>query len=83
MEMREKDRLDGARVDAEPVHVGEQRRAAIEQHPAVDHHGPVVAVKRKRRAAAEERELYAMVTAGLRYTSWIACSNSMPSFIGR
>ena len=57
--------------------------AAIQQHAAVHDDGSVVAVQRKRGAATEERELYAMVTAGFRYTSWIACSNSMPSFIGR
>src|SRR5205814_10414944 len=65
------------------VHVGEQRRAPIRKQAAVDQHSPVVAVERERRTAAGERELYAMVTAGLRYPSWIACSNSMPSFIGR
>src|SRR5439155_11998860 len=83
VEVREKNGLDAAWIDPEPVHVGQQRRAAVQQHAAVDNHSPVVAVQRERRAAAEERELYAMVTAGLRYTSWIACSNSMPSFMGR
>jgi hypothetical protein len=34
-----------------------QRRATIQQHTAIDHHGPVVAVERKRRAATEEAEL--------------------------
>jgi hypothetical protein len=63
--------------------VRKQRRAAIQQQPPIDDDGPVVAVQRKRRTAPEERELYATVTAWLRYTSWIACSNSMPSFMGR
>ena len=66
VEVRQKDGLDGARINPEPVHVRKQRGAAVQQHAAVDHHGPVVAVERKRRAAPEERELYAMVTAGLR-----------------
>src|SRR2546427_452888 len=83
VKMGDEDDLDVAWVDSKTMHVRQERRAAVQEHAAIDHHGPVVAVQRERRAAAEERELYAMVTAGLRYTSWIACSNSMPSFIGR
>src|SRR5690348_7997064 len=83
VEVGQEDDLDAARVDPEPVHVRQQRRSSIQEHTSIHHHGPVVAVERERRAAAEERELYAMVTAGLRYTSWIALSNSIPSFIGR
>src|SRR5207302_8138528 len=83
VKMRYEDDLYVAGVNSKTMHVRQERRAAVQEHAAVDHHGPVVAVQRECRAAAEERELYAMVTAGLRYTSWIACSNSMPSFIGR
>src|SRR5439155_12128411 len=83
VKMGDEDDLDVAWVDSETMHVRQEQGAAVQEHAAIDHHGPVVAVQRERRAAAEERELYAMVTAGLRYTSWIACSNSMPSFIGR
>ena len=66
VEMRQEDGLDAAGIDPEAVHVGEQGRASIEQHPAVHHHRPVVAVERESRSATEERELYAMVTAGFR-----------------
>src|SRR5207302_846797 len=83
MEVSKEHDLDIAGVHAQSVHVRQKRRAAIQEHAAVDHDGPVVAVKRERRPAAEEREPYAMVTDEFRYTSWIACSNSMPSFMGR
>jgi len=65
------------------MHVRKQRRAAIQQQTAIHHHGSVVPVERERGARAEKGELYAMVTAWFRYTSWIAFSNSTPSFIGR
>ena len=55
-----------ARVDSQAVHVGKQGRSSIEEHAAIDHHGSVVAVERESGSATEERELYAMVTAGLR-----------------
>jgi hypothetical protein len=43
--------------------VRQQRRSAIEEQATIDHDSSVVAVRRKRRTAPEERELYAMVTA--------------------
>ena len=69
VEVSQEDDLDVARVDAQAVHMGKQRRAAVQEHAAVDDDGPVVAVQRESRAATEERELYAMVTAWFRYTS--------------
>ena len=72
-----------AGVDADTTHVRKQRRAAIEEQTTVHHHGPVVPVQRERGPGTEEGELYAMVTAWFRYTSWIAFSNSTPSFMGR
>jgi len=69
MEVGEKDSVDVTRVDADPIHVRKQRSTAVEQQPAIDHHRAVVPVERKRCAGAEERELYAMVTDGFRYTS--------------
>jgi hypothetical protein len=66
VKMRDEDDSDVARVDTEPVHVRQQGRPAIQQHAAIDDDGPVVAVERIRRAAAEESELYATVTAGFR-----------------
>jgi hypothetical protein len=57
MEVREKDDRNVARIHTEAVHVRKERRATIQQHTAVDHHGSVVAVERKRGAATEEREL--------------------------
>jgi hypothetical protein len=66
VEVGHEDDLYVPRVDTQAVHVREQRRAAVQQHAPVDDHRPVVAVERERRTAAEERELYAMVTAGLR-----------------
>jgi hypothetical protein len=49
--------------------MGQQRRATIEQQSTINHNRSVVTVERERCAATEEGELYAMVTAGLRYTS--------------
>jgi hypothetical protein len=69
MKMRQEDGLDVARVDAHAMQMGQQRRAAIKQQSAIHDDRPVVAVQRKRRPATEEGELYAMVTAWLRYTS--------------
>jgi hypothetical protein len=67
--MCEEDRVDVARIDTDPAHVRQQRRSAIEEQAAIHHHGPVVTIRRKGGACAEERDLYAMVTDGLRYTS--------------
>jgi hypothetical protein len=67
--MREEHDLDRARIDAHAIHVRKQRRTPIQQETTVHHHGPVVAIRRKRRTGTEERELQAMVTAGFRYTS--------------
>ena len=66
VEVREKDDGNVAWVDAQAMHVRQQGRATVEKHAAVEHHGPVVAVEREGRPATEERELYAMVTAGFR-----------------
>jgi len=66
VKVRDEDHLDVARVDTDAVHVRKERRSAVEQHAAVDHDGPVVAVQGVGRPAAEKRELYAMVTAGFR-----------------
>jgi hypothetical protein len=66
VEVGEEHDLDVAGIDAEAVHVREQRRTAVQQDAPVDDHRPVVAVERERGAATEEGELYAMVTAGLR-----------------
>jgi hypothetical protein len=66
MEVGEEHDLDVARIDAESMHVRQERRATVQEHAAVHHHGPVVAVERERGAATKERELYAMVTAGFR-----------------
>jgi len=66
VEMGEEDGLDAAGIDTQAVHVGKQGRASIEQDPTVHHHRSVVAVERESRSATEERELYAMVTAGFR-----------------
>jgi hypothetical protein len=43
--------------------MGQQRRAAIKQQAAIHNDCPVVAIERERRAATQEGELYAMVTA--------------------
>jgi hypothetical protein len=69
VEMREEDRLDRPSVDPYAAHVREQRRASVQEQAAIDHDSPVVPVQRERRAGAEERELYAMVTDWFRYTS--------------
>jgi hypothetical protein len=66
MEMGEEDDLDVARIDPEPVHVRQEGCPAVQQDAAIKHHRPVVAVQREGRAATQERELYAMVTAGFR-----------------
>jgi hypothetical protein len=63
VEVSDEHDLDGAGIQAEPVHVRQQWRAAIQQHTSIDDDGPVVAVQRKRRTAPEEGELYATVTA--------------------
>jgi hypothetical protein len=69
VEVREEDGLDRSGIDADAPHVGEQRRAAIQEQAAIDHDCPVVPVQRERRAGTEEGELYAMVTDWFRYTS--------------
>ena len=66
VKVRDENDGDIARVDSDAVHMRKQGRAAIEQHAAVDDDGPVVAVQRIGRPAAEEGELYAMVTAWFR-----------------
>jgi hypothetical protein len=49
--------LDVAWIDTQAMEVRQQRRATIQQHTAINHHGAVVTVERKRRAATEEAEL--------------------------
>jgi hypothetical protein len=66
VEVGDEDDFDVAGINPEPVHVRKERRSAIEEHAAVHHDGPVVAVQRVRGSAAEKREPYAMVTAGFR-----------------
>src|SRR4051794_25160883 len=83
VEMGQEDNLYVARLHAEPSHVRQQRRAAVEQHLAVDRYSAVVSLRREGRPRAEEGNLQATVTALFRYTSWIAWSRSTPSFIGR
>src|SRR5438874_181130 len=83
VEVGEEDDRDVTWVHPEAMHVGQKRSAAVQQDAPVQDDRPVVAVQRESRTAPEEGELYATVTAWFRYTSWIACSNSMPSFIGR
>jgi len=43
--MAEKDDLDAARVDAQPVHVGQEGRAAIEEDAVVDDNTTVIALQ--------------------------------------
>jgi hypothetical protein len=54
MEVSEKHRIDVSRVDANALHVRKERRAAIEQQAAVDHHRTVVAIGGKGGPRAEE-----------------------------
>ena len=81
--VRDEHGFDRARVDPDPAHVREQGRATIKQEATIHHDCPVVSNRREGRPGPEERQLQAMVTDWLRYTSWIACSNSTPSFMGR
>jgi len=66
VEVGEEDDVDRARVDAEPVQVRQQRRAAIEQDVPIDDDPGVVTLERERRSRSQEGELQAIVTPGLR-----------------
>jgi len=69
MKVREKNDVDAARIDADPMKVRQQRRAAVEQDAVVDRNRSVVTLGGESRSAAEEGEPQAIVTAELRYTS--------------
>jgi hypothetical protein len=66
VEVGEEDDVDRARVDAEPVQVRQQRRAAIEQDVPIDDDPGVVTLERERRSRSQEGEPQAIVTPGLR-----------------
>jgi hypothetical protein len=57
MKVREEDGVDGARVHAHAPHMRQERRAAVQEQAAVDHHRPVVTVRGKRGPGAEEGQL--------------------------
>src|SRR5437660_1336756 len=73
--------VDG--LDAEASHMRQQGRAGVEHHATLDDDGAVITLWGERGPRAEKCEFQATVTAGLRYTSWIAFNSSIPSFIGR
>src|SRR5439155_7221989 len=58
VEVGEKDRLDRARIEAQPVHVGEQRRPTVEQQPAFDHYGAVVPLHGEGGPGAQEGQFH-------------------------
>jgi hypothetical protein len=66
VEMSQEDGLDGARIDAQSVQVGEQRRARIEKDSPVDDDAGVVTLNREGGPRAEEGEPQAIVTPGFR-----------------
>jgi hypothetical protein len=66
VKVAEEQELDGAGVDAEPVHVGQQRRPAVEQDAPVDDDRAVVALAREGGAAAKERELQLLTGPAVR-----------------
>lgn len=66
VEMGQEDDVDRPRIDAEPVQVRQQRRAAVEQEVPVDDDPGVVAFERERRSRSQEGEPQAMVTPGFR-----------------
>jgi hypothetical protein len=66
VEVGQEDDVDRARVDAEPVQVRQQRRAAVEQEVPVDDDPGVVPLERERRSRSQEGEPQAIVTPGLR-----------------
>jgi len=57
VEVGQEDDLDVAGVDTQAVHVGEQGRAAVQQHAAIRDDRAVIAVQRERRTATEKGEL--------------------------
>jgi hypothetical protein len=66
VEVGQEDDVDRARVDAEPLQVRQQWRAAIEQEVPVDDDPGVVTLERERRSRSQEGEPQAIVTPGLR-----------------
>jgi hypothetical protein len=66
MEVRQEDDVERSRVDAEPVKVRQQRRAAIEQDVPVNDDPGVVTLERERRPRSQEGEPQAIVTPGFR-----------------
>jgi hypothetical protein len=66
MEVGQKDDLDSTGVDAELVEVLQDRRARVEEDPAVDGDAGVVALDGECRPGAEEGDPQAIVTPRLR-----------------
>ena len=83
VEVGQENDIDRARFDPQSVQVGKERRPGVEEDVAVDDYPGVVALARESRPRTKEGKPQAMVTALLRYTSWIALSSAIPSFIGR
>jgi hypothetical protein len=66
VKVRQEDDVDVNRLDAEAMHVRQQRRAGVEQHATIDDDGAVVTLRGECRPRAEKCEFQATVTAGLR-----------------
>jgi hypothetical protein len=66
VEMGQEDDVDCPWLDAEPVQVRQQGRAAIEQDVPVDDDPSVVTLERERRPRSQEVEPQAIVTPGFR-----------------
>jgi hypothetical protein len=66
VEVGQENDVDRSRVDAEPMQVRQQRRAAIEQEMPVDNDPGVVTLERERRSRSQEGEPQAIVTPGFR-----------------
>jgi hypothetical protein len=54
VEMRQENGIDGARIHAAAVHVGEKRCAPIQEQTSVNHHGAVVPLGREGSAGAQK-----------------------------
>src|SRR5205823_14914589 len=83
VEVGEEHDIDARRLHAPPMHVRQEWCARVEQHPSVDNDCAVISLGGEGGPRAKKGKFQATVTAGLRYTSWIACRSSIPSFIGR
>src|SRR5438067_2481721 len=83
VEVGEEHDIDARRLHAHPMHVRQEWCARVEQHPSVDNDCAVISLGGEGGPRAKKGKFQATVTAGLRYTSWIACRSSIPSFIGR